>query len=62
MAKETVSLPDDDAAFQEKAANLIDHCGPLTDQARPDAVQRLQIQLFAGTKRVVGRCTASATA
>jgi hypothetical protein len=25
MAKETLSLPDDDAALQEKAANLIDH-------------------------------------
>jgi hypothetical protein len=41
-------LSDDDAALQKKAANLIDHCGPLADQARPDPVQRLQIQLFVG--------------
>jgi hypothetical protein len=32
--------------YQVKAANLIDHCGPLADQARPDPVQRLQIQLL----------------
>ena len=31
-----------------RAANLIDHCGPFADQARPDPVQRLQIQLFVG--------------
>src|ERR1700693_4379594 len=34
--------------YQVKAANLIDHCGPLADQARPDPVQRLQIQLLVG--------------
>jgi hypothetical protein len=45
MAKETLSLPDDDAALQEKAAYLIDHCGPLGDKARPYPVQRLQIEL-----------------
>ena len=33
---------------RRKPRILIDHCGPLTDQARPDAVQRLQIQLFVG--------------
>ena len=48
MAKETVSLPDDDAALQEKAANLIDHCGPFADKARPYPVQRLQIELLIG--------------
>jgi ABC transporter substrate binding protein len=32
MAKEMQSLPDDDAALQEKAANLIDHCGPFAVQ------------------------------
>jgi hypothetical protein len=31
LAKETQSLPHDDAAFQKKTAHLIDHCGPLTD-------------------------------
>ena len=41
-------MSDDDAALEKKAANLIDHCGPLADQARPDPVQRLQIQLFVG--------------
>ena len=41
-------MPDDDAALQKKAANLIDHCGPLADQARPYPVQRLQIQLLVG--------------
>ena len=41
-------MPDDDAALEKKAANLIDHCGPLADQARPDPVQRLQIQLLVG--------------
>ena len=46
MAKETRSLPDDDAALQEKAAYLIDHCGPLADKARPHPVQRLQIELL----------------
>ena len=48
MAKEAVSLPDDDAALQEKAANLIDHCGPFADKARSYPVQRLQIELLIG--------------
>src|SRR6202451_1578116 len=48
LAKEAQSLSDDDAALEKKAANLIDHCGPLADQARADPVQRLQIQLFVG--------------
>jgi hypothetical protein len=58
MAKETLSLPDDDAALQEKAANLIDHCGAFADKARPYPVQCLQIELLIGfgLKRVVGRC------
>ena len=33
---------------RQKAAYLIDHGGPLADQARPDPVQRLQIQLLIG--------------
>ena len=33
---------------RRKPQNLIDHCGPLADQARPDPVQRLQIQLLVG--------------
>ena len=41
-------MSDCDAALQKKAANLIDHCGPLADQARPDPVQGLQIQLLVG--------------
>src|SRR5215831_14891156 len=41
-------LPDDDAALQEKAANLIDHCGPFADKARPHPVQRLQIKSLIG--------------
>jgi hypothetical protein len=41
-------LSDDDAALENKAANLIDHCGPLADQARPNPVQRLEIELFVG--------------
>ena len=41
-------MSDDDTALEKKAGNLIDHCGPLADQARPDPVQRLQIQLFVG--------------
>ena len=48
MAKETVSLPNDDAALQKKAANLIDHCGPFADKARPHPVQCLQIELLIG--------------
>jgi hypothetical protein len=48
MAKETQSLPDDDTALQEKATNLIDHCGPFADKARPYPVQRLQIELLIG--------------
>ena len=65
LAKKAESLPDHYAAFQKKATNLIDHRGSLADEARPHPMQRLQIQLLvglAGTKRVVGRCTASATA
>jgi hypothetical protein len=38
MAKEPRPLPNDDAALQEKAANLIDHGGPLADKARPHPV------------------------
>ena len=41
-------MSDDDAALWKKGANLIDHCGPLADQARPDPVQGLQIQLLVG--------------
>ena len=41
-------MSDDDAALQKKAANLIDHGGPLTDKTRPYPVQRLQIQLLVG--------------
>src|SRR5215469_14123431 len=48
MAKETLSLPHDDAVLQQKAANLIDHCGAFANKARPYPVQRLQIQLFVG--------------
>ena len=33
---------------KRKPRNLIDHSGPLADQARPDPVQRLQIQLLIG--------------
>ena len=43
LAEEAQSLPDDDAALQEKAANLIDHSSPFADQTRPHPVQRLQI-------------------
>src|SRR5215469_18195010 len=48
MAKQPQSLPDNDAALQEKTANLIDHCGPFADKARPHPVQRLQIELLIG--------------
>src|SRR5215469_17384157 len=48
MAKETLSLPDDDAVLQEKAANLIDHCGAFANKARPYPVQCLQIELLIG--------------
>ena len=48
MAKEPQSLPNDDAALQEKAANLIDHGSPVADKARSYAVQRLQIELLIG--------------
>jgi hypothetical protein len=30
-----MSLPDWNAVFQEKAANLIDHSRPIADQPRP---------------------------
>ena len=39
-------MSDNDAALEKKAANLIDYCGPLADQARAHPMQRLQIQLF----------------
>src|SRR6202051_1561591 len=48
LAKERRSLPDNDAAVQKKAANLIDRCSSVADQARPHPVQRLQIQLLGG--------------
>src|SRR5215471_12969353 len=48
MTKETLSLPDDDAVLQEKAANLIDHCGAFANKARPYPVQCLQIELLIG--------------
>jgi hypothetical protein len=48
LAKEPQSLPNDDAALQEKAANLIDHGSPLADKARPHPVQRIQIELLIG--------------
>ena len=48
MAKEPQSLPNDDAALQQKAADLIDHRSPLADKARPHPVQRLQIELLIG--------------
>ena len=35
LAKEAQSLPDDDAALQKKAANLVDYRGPFADEARP---------------------------
>ena len=41
-------MPDDDAALQKKAANLVDYRGPFADEARPYPVQRLQIQLLIG--------------
>src|SRR6476646_847117 len=46
LAKEPRSLPNDYAALQEKAANLIDHGGPLADKARAYPVKRLQIELL----------------
>src|SRR5262249_10473317 len=48
MAKETLSLPGDDAVLQEKAANLIDHRGAFANKARPYPVQCLQIELLTG--------------
>ena len=41
-------MPNDDPAFKQKAANLIDHCCPLADKARPHPVERLKIQLLVG--------------
>src|SRR6516225_8199337 len=46
-----MSLPDRDAVLQEKATNLIGHSRPIADQARPHAMQRLQIQLLVGLYR-----------
>ena len=43
-----VALPYHDAPFQQKAANLIDHCGSFADKSRPHPVQCLQIQLLVG--------------
>jgi len=38
LAKEAQSLPDDDAALQKKAANLVDYRGPLETMLRLFAV------------------------
>ena len=51
LAKEAKPLAHRDAALQKKAADLIDHSCPITDQARSYAVQRLQIQLIVGLHR-----------
>ena len=44
-------MADRNAVLQKKAANLIDHSGPLADQARSHAVQGLQVQLIVGLYR-----------
>ena len=51
LTQEAKPLAYRNAALQKKAANLIDHGGPLTDQARSHAVQGLQIQLIVGLYR-----------
>ena len=32
--------------LQKKITNLVDHSGPIPDQARAHAVKRLQVQLI----------------
>src|SRR4029077_16990075 len=51
--------------FQKKGANLVHHRGPSHHPTLAHAMQGLQIQLLLGldrTKRILGRCTASAMA
>jgi hypothetical protein len=39
------SLWNDDAAFQQHSPQLVDQCRPLTDQAVPRPVERLDVEL-----------------
>ena len=41
-----MSLSHRNAVLQKKAAKLIDHGRPITDQARTHPMQRLQVQLI----------------
>ena len=48
MAKEAKPLTYRNAMLEEKAADLIDHCRSLADQARSHPMQCLQIKLIFG--------------
>jgi hypothetical protein len=43
MSQEAKPLTYRNAVLQQKAAVLVDHSRPLADQARPNAMERLEI-------------------
>src|SRR6266566_8948516 len=51
VAKEAQSLPNSDATFQQKGADLVDDAGALADQPLSYAVHRLKVQLVGGLGR-----------
>jgi hypothetical protein len=51
VSKEAQSLPDGDATFQQKGADLVDDAGALTHQPLAHAVHRLKVQLIDGLGR-----------
>ena len=50
-AQEAQSLPNSNATFQKKGADLVDDAGALADQTLSHAVHRLKVQLVGGLGR-----------
>jgi hypothetical protein len=48
-------LPHGNAVLQKKTTDLIDHSGPIPDEARAHAVKHLQVQLIVGLYRHAAR-------
>ena len=66
MAQEPDPLPHGNPALQKERTDLVDDGRSVTDQTGANPMQGLQVKhcstLLVGTKRMVGRCTASAIA
>ena len=48
MSQEAKSLPHSYAALKKKTADLVDHSCTIADEAGPNAMERLEIQLIVG--------------